>query len=79
GAGPTASEGAATAAPPADLTGPLNFANWPAYIDLNEDETASPTLVDYTAKYGVEVNYVEEIESNEDFVATITPQLDAGL
>ena len=63
GAGPTAE-------PPADLTGPLNFANWPAYIDLNEDETASPTLVDYTAKYGVEVNYVEEIESNEDFVAT---------
>ncbi len=72
GAGPTAE-------PPADLTGPLNFANWPAYIDLNEDETASPTLVDYTAKYGVEVNYVEEIESNEDFVATIQPQLDAGL
>ena len=64
GAAPTASEAAATAAPPDEpLTGPLNFANWPAYIDLNEDETASPTLVDYTAKYGVEVNYSEEIDS----------------
>jgi spermidine/putrescine transport system substrate-binding protein len=80
GAAPTASEAAATAAPPDEpLTGPLNFANWPAYIDLNEDETESPTLVDFTATYGVEVNYVEEIQSNEEFLATIAPQLEAGL
>lgn len=60
------------------ITGPLNFANWPAYIDLTEDETSSPTLTDFKAKYGIEVNYQEEIEANEDFYATIAPQLGAN-
>lgn len=59
--------------------GTLNFANWPAYIDLTEDETSSPTLTAFEAEYGVEVNYVEDIQSNEDFYATVAPQLEAGL
>src|SRR3972149_7380875 len=63
----------------AAITGPLNFANWPAYIDLTEDETSSPTLTDFEARYGIEVRYQEEIEANEDFYATIAPQLSAGL
>ena len=72
---------AATAAPTeaAAIEGPLNFANWPAYIDLTEDETSSPTLVDFETKYSIKVNYQEEIEANEDFYATIAPQLGAGL
>jgi len=61
------------------ITGPLNFANWPAYIDLTEDESSSPTLTDFEAKYSIEVNYQEEIEANEDFYATIAPQLGSGL
>jgi len=61
------------------ITGPLNFANWPAYIDLTEDESSSPTLTDFTAKYSIDVNYQEEIEANEDFYATIAPQLGSGL
>jgi spermidine/putrescine transport system substrate-binding protein len=63
----------------AAVEGPLNFANWPAYIDLNEEETESPTLVAFQEEYGIEVNYQEEIQANEDFVATIQPQLQAGL
>ena len=59
--------------------GPLNFANWPAYIDLTDDESSSPTLEDFKAKYGIEVNYNEDIEANEDFFATIAPLLGAGL
>jgi len=73
--GPGASPKPSTAA----VTGPLNFANWPAYIDLTEDETSSPTLTDFEAKHGIEVNYVEDIQANEDFFATIAPQLGAGL
>lgn len=73
GASPSPSKG------PDKVEGPLNFANWPAYIDLTEDETSSPTLVDFEAKYSIEVNYAEEIEANEDFYATIAPQLGAGL
>ena len=63
----------------AGIEGPLEFANWPAYIDLTEDETSSPTLTDFEAKYGIEVNYAEEIEANEDFYATIAPALSGGI
>jgi spermidine/putrescine transport system substrate-binding protein len=75
----TPSEGATAEPTAAAIEGPLNFANWPAYIDLTEDESASPTLDDFEAKYGIDVNYQEEIEANEDFYATIAPQLGAGL
>jgi spermidine/putrescine transport system substrate-binding protein len=79
GASITPTEGATAEPTAAPIEGPLNFANWPAYIDLTEDETSSPTLVDFETKYGIEVNYQEEIEANEDFYATIAPQLGAGL
>jgi spermidine/putrescine transport system substrate-binding protein len=75
----TPTEGASAEPTAAAIEGPLNFANWPAYIDLTEDETSSPTLVDFEAKHGITVNYQEEIEANEDFYATIAPQLGAGL
>jgi spermidine/putrescine transport system substrate-binding protein len=79
---PTSTGAVPTDVAPTDagpIEGPLNFANWPAYIDLTEDETSSPTLVDFEAKYSITVNYAEEIEANEDFYATIAPQLGAGL
>jgi len=76
GPGPT---GTVAPSGPATIEGPLNFANWPAYVDLTEDESSSPTLTDFEAKYSIEVNYQEEIEANEDFYATIAPQLGAGL
>jgi spermidine/putrescine transport system substrate-binding protein len=79
GASITPTEGATDEPTAAAIEGPLNFANWPAYIDLTEDETSSPTLVDFETKYAIEVNYQEEIEANEDFYATIAPQLGAGL
>ena len=79
GASITPTEGATDEPTAAAIEGPLNFANWPAYIDLTEDETSSPTLVDFETKYGIEVNYQEEIEANEDFYATIALQLGAGL
>jgi spermidine/putrescine transport system substrate-binding protein len=88
--------GAASPAPSqaATPTGPLNFANWDAYIDLttvpgpdgkldtddDEYDLPSPTLDEFAAKYGVEVNYKNaEIDGNETFMATITPQLEAGV
>jgi spermidine/putrescine transport system substrate-binding protein len=82
GPGSSAAPTGATGSPgtsAAPITGPLNFANWPAYIDLTEDESTSPTLDDFEALHGIEVNYQEEIEANEDFYATIAPQLGSGL
>lgn len=61
------------------LTGELNISNWPLYIDVSEDdENDRPTLTQYTEEFGVPVNYVEDINSNEEFFAQIREQLDAG-
>jgi len=85
--GPVSSDGAPVP------TGPLNFANWDAYIDLttlpgpdgeegtddDQYDLPSPTLEEFQAEYGVEVDYANAtIEDNESFMATIRPQLQAG-
>jgi len=90
-AGPTtapatgAPEGSATPAgseAPAASESPsaeLNFANWPLYIDTDEnDDTKHKTLEDFTAKYGTVVNYSEVINDNDEFFGTIQPALQGG-
>jgi spermidine/putrescine transport system substrate-binding protein len=85
-AAPGASEAPASDGPK-EATGPLLFANWPAYIDLAGDAGeageyqpgSSPTLIDFQAEYGVEVDYQEKIGDNSSFVETIKPALVAGL
>ena len=83
-------ESAAANASPTPLpspTGPLQFANWEAYIDLTGkayDEGkylpgSSPTIESFKKKYAVDVNYVEKINDNEEFYALIQPALSTGL
>jgi len=67
-------------------TGPLKFANWPAYIDLagkaGEAQVyapgSSPTIEQFKKKYGVAVDYEEKIQDNKTFYATVQPQFQAG-
>jgi spermidine/putrescine transport system substrate-binding protein len=75
-AAPGASEApAASESPSAEL----NFANWPLYIDTDEnDQTKHKTLEDFTAKYGTVVNYSEVINDNDEFFGTIQPALQGG-
>jgi spermidine/putrescine transport system substrate-binding protein len=83
---PVETASAAAPTPVPSPTGPLKFANWPAYIDLSgkagEEETyapgSSPTIEQFKQKYGVEVDYEEKIQDNKTFYATIQPQLQAG-
>ncbi len=57
----------------------LNFANWPLYIDTDEDdETKHKTLEDFKAKYGTTVKYSEVINDNDEFFGTIQPALQGG-
>ena len=97
GGGATTGPTTAGSLPPATtppITGPLNFANWDAYIDLttvpgpdgelgtddDEYDLPSPTLDDFMAEYTVEVNYANaEIDGNDTFLATIQPQLQSGV
>ncbi len=71
------------AATPKVVSGPLKFANWPAYIDLGSADSytpgASPSLTAFEKKYGVKVDYEEKIGENAAFVETIKPALVGGL
>jgi spermidine/putrescine transport system substrate-binding protein len=73
----------AVPATPKVVTGPLAFANWPAYIDLAGDAGeagefkpgSSPTLEEFKKKYKIDVDYQEKIGDNASFVETIKPAL----
>ena len=77
---------AASPTPVPSPTGPLKFANWPAYIDLSgkagEEEKyspgSSPTIEQFKKKYSIAVDYVEAINDNKEFYAKIQPQLQGG-
>jgi spermidine/putrescine transport system substrate-binding protein len=74
-------ESAASSEPPAEQSPSpeLNFANWPLYIDTDDDDpTKHKTLEDFTARYGTVVNYSEVINDNEEFFGTIRPPLQGG-
>ena len=57
----------------------LTFDNWPLYIDVDEDNpNVRPTLDAFSEQTGIEVNYVEAINDNEEYFAKISPQLSNG-
>jgi spermidine/putrescine transport system substrate-binding protein len=62
---------------PAEPAGTLNFANWPAYIDI-DDNGDYPTLKKFTKETGIKVNYTEEINDNQEYFGEIQPDLQAG-
>ena len=75
----SASEGPSAAAPSRSPSAELNFANWPLYIDTDDnDPTKHKTLEDFTAKFGTVVNYSEVINDNDEFFGTIRPALEGG-
>lgn len=59
----------------------VNFANWPLYIDYAKDKSGtrySPSIKQFETQTGIDVNFQEEIQSNEEFFGKIQPQLAAG-
>jgi spermidine/putrescine transport system substrate-binding protein len=70
---------AATSSAPQSPSAELNFANWPLYVDTDDnDSTKHKTLEDFKVKYGTTVNYSEVINANDAFFGTIRPALQAG-
>ncbi|MEU9296621.1 spermidine/putrescine ABC transporter substrate-binding protein [Streptomyces sp. NPDC048266] len=54
----------------------LDFANWPLYIDTDEDDTSKrPTLNGFRERTGISVRYTEEINDNDEFFGKIGPAL----
>lgn len=56
----------------------LVVANWPLYIDVGDDEVTSATLEQFMADTGITVEYLEEVNSNDEWFARFRTQLDAG-
>lgn len=62
----------------AEVSGPLRFANWQLYIDIDEATKKSPTLEAFTAETGISVEYFEEINANDEYFGKIQGPLSAG-
>ena len=57
----------------------VNFSNWPLYIDVDaKNEKVHPTLEAFTKQTGIKVNYVEDINDNDQFFGKIRADLAAG-
>lgn len=77
---PAASGGAGSSSEPVgggEPTGTLEFANWPLYIDVDDDGN-SPTLQQFTEETEIDVTYTEAIEDNTSFFGQIQPALSEG-
>jgi spermidine/putrescine transport system substrate-binding protein len=55
----------------------LVFANWPLYID-QDDDGVSETLLMFEEEFGIPVEYLEEVNSNDEWFARFRAQLAAG-
>jgi spermidine/putrescine transport system substrate-binding protein len=84
GKSPTTS-GSGSAAPSAkaaqdmsDSEKVVNWSNWPEYIDVDDKTQARPTLVAFTKKTGIKVNYTEDYNDNDEFYAKVRPLLADG-
>jgi spermidine/putrescine transport system substrate-binding protein len=56
----------------------LNFSNWTLYMDTNKKKHTFPSLIDFQKKYGVHVNYTEDINDNASFFGKIQGPLSRG-
>ena len=54
----------------------LHFSNWTLYIDKKGNK--HPSLDQFQKKYGVHVNYTEDINDNASFFSKIEPSLSRG-
>ncbi|MGZ0235175.1 polyamine ABC transporter substrate-binding protein [Streptomyces sp. CPS1] len=54
----------------------LTWANWPLYIDTDDkNPNRRPTLEAFEKRAGIRVEYVEEINDNDEFFGKISPAL----
>jgi len=80
---PAAPQETRTSGPSAPTTGAgaggaLVWANWPEYIDVAGRGRQRPTLDAFVRRTGIEVDYQEVVNDNEEFVTSIAAALEAG-
>ena len=80
---PAAPRDVRTSGPSAPVAGAggddaLVWANWPEYIDVAGRGRRRPTLDAFVRRTGIEVDYQEVVNDNEEFVSSIASALEAG-
>ncbi|GAB0105943.1 spermidine/putrescine ABC transporter substrate-binding protein [Nocardia sp. JMUB6875] len=77
----SASNGSSACAAPADNSAAektLNFSNWPGYLDEQAGNAEMhPTMAEFTAKSGIKVSYVADINDNNEFWGKVSAELTA--
>ena len=56
----------------------VRWANWTAYLDMDDAGKRYPTLEAFTKKTGIEAHYTEDVDDNDTYFNKIAPQLRAG-
>ena len=56
----------------------LNWSKWLVYMDVDEEDGTRPTLDRFMEKTGIDVDYTEDVNDNDEFYAKVRPQLEAG-
>lgn len=72
---------AASLAPATDLSDTeklVRWANWTLYLDYDDKAKNYPTLQQFKKSSGLDVKYVEDIDSNDSYYGKVQSQLAAG-
>ena len=56
----------------------VRWANWPLYLDYNEDTKEYPTLKAFEKSTGITATYTEDIDDNNSFYGKVQGQLSIG-
>ena len=55
----------------------VNWANWTAYLDMDDEGKTYPTLEAFIKETGIKATYTEDIDDNDSYVSKVRPQLEA--
>ena len=61
-----------------ELADRLRFSNWTLYIDVDDKTKKRPTLEEFKRRFGVDVEYTEDINSNSEYFGKIQGPLSRG-
>ena len=56
----------------------VRWANWPAYLDYDEDAKNYPTLEAFQTETGIKATYAEDIDDNDSYYGKVQGQLRNG-
>jgi spermidine/putrescine transport system substrate-binding protein len=76
--GSSGTKAAGTTTTKQKLASTLHFSNWTLYMDTNKKAHSFPSLLEFQKKFGVHVDYVEDINDNASFFGKIQGQLSRG-